>query len=71
MIQLVYHVDLENKQDELDWLRSQKIYPACREAYDWKLQRTVAQFGVIVGSEAALTIKLRHRLDLQTDWKQR
>lgn len=71
MIKIVYHVNTEAKQEELEWLRDQKIFPACEDAYDWKNNKPYVKIGVIVGSEAALSIKLRHKLDLQTEWRQR
>lgn len=71
MITIVYHVDPSECADELEWLRVQKIFPAYEEQYDWKTQKSVIKFGVIVSPEQALTIKLRHKLDRQTEYRQR
>lgn len=71
MIKIVYHVSVEDKDQEVEWLRDQKIFPAVETAYNWVTGKPYIKIGVIVGSEAALSIKLRHKLDLQTDWRQR
>lgn len=71
MITLIYHTELSNKEKELEWLRQQKIYPACDDYYDWIKNKTYARFGVIVSSSQALLIKLRHKLDTQETYKQR
>ncbi len=71
MHKIVYHLKPEEKQDELEWLRDQMIFPAVEDYYDWKTQKMMVRFGIIVGSEAALTVKLRHKLDSQSDYRQR
>jgi len=71
MITLVYHVNPEDKEAELAWLRDQKIFPACEDYYDWIKQKVFVRFGVIVNKEQALSIKLRHPLDFQKDYKQK
>lgn len=71
MITLIYHVKIEEKQAELEWLRGQKIFPACQEQWDWVAEKTVAKFGLIVSPEQAMVVKLRHKLDVQKDYKQR
>jgi len=71
MITIVYHTKLEDKADELEWLRNQKIFPAVLDSYDWVTQKTVAKFGLIVSPEQAMTVKLRHKLDVQVAYKQR
>lgn len=71
MITLIYTVSQEEKGSELEWLRNQKIFPSCQEVFDWKKGITVVRFGVIVNPEAALSIKLRRRLEMQADYKQR
>jgi hypothetical protein len=68
MITLIYHTLPEKKQEELDWLHGQKIFPAVEDYYDWIKEKTFARFGVIVSPEQALTIKLRHNLDQQKDY---
>ena len=71
MITLIYHVRLGEKEDELRWLREQSIFPAVENHWDWVKEEAVAKFGVIVNQEAALAIKLRHKIDLQNDYRQR
>jgi hypothetical protein len=71
MIKMIYTVDADKKAGELEWLREQKIFPAVEEDWDWRTSKKIAHFGVIVSPEAALTLKLRHKLDLQDDYRQR
>lgn len=71
MHKIVYHVLPEQKADEVEWLREQMIFPAVEDFYDWKTQKVMVRIGIIVGGEAALSVKLRHKLDLQADYRQR
>jgi hypothetical protein len=71
MITLIYTISQEEKAAELEWLREQKIFPSCQEVYDWVKGITVVKVGAIVGTEAALAIKLRHKLESQSDYRQR
>lgn len=71
MIKMFYHVSLEERATELKWLHEQKVYPACQEIMDWKTGKSVVGIGMIVNPETALAIKLRHKLDLQTEYRQR
>jgi len=71
MITLIYHIKPEDREIELDWLRSQKIFPAITESWDWTTNLMVLKIGAIVSPEAALNIKLRHKLDAQKQYKQR
>lgn len=68
MITLIYHTLPEKKQEELQWLHEQKIYPAVEDYHDWIKNITFIRFGVIVSPEQALNIKLRHNLDQQKDY---
>jgi len=68
MISLIYTVNPEQKDSELEWLRDQKIYPGIEEFYSYQDNKMRVRFGVIVSPEAALSIKLRHRLDLQMEY---
>jgi len=71
MHKIVYIVSPEEKDSEVEWLRSQMIFPAVDNHYDWKHQKMMVKIGVIVGNEAALTIKLRcKKLYLQTEYRQ-
>ena len=65
---MIYSVKPEDKESELEWLRGQRVYPGYSDEYDWITHKNVIKFGVIVGKETALAIKLRHHLDLQDDW---
>lgn len=71
MITIIYHTPIEERDNELQWLHEQKIYPAVEDSYDWKTGKEVTRFGVIVNKEQALTVKLRHKLDSQRDYRQR
>lgn len=71
MITIIYHVPVEKKDDELEWLRDQKIFPGIQDTWDWDTRLPVVQFACIVSPAAAMTIKLRHKLDIQVDYKQR
>jgi hypothetical protein len=71
MITLVYYVRPAEKNAELEWLRDQKIFPGVAEHWDWKTNLPMVKFGVIVSPDAALAIKLRHKLEVQADYKQR
>ena len=71
MIKMLYTVSPALKEIELQWLRDQKVYPACQDLFDWKAGIPLVGFGVLVNPETALAIKLRHKLDMQTEYKQR
>jgi hypothetical protein len=71
MITLVYFTPVAERDSELDWLREQKIFPACEPYWDWDTGVQMFKFGAIVSPEAALAIKLRHQLQFQKDYKQR
>jgi len=71
MITLIYTVSKDEEADELEWLRDQKIFPSRQDVYDWVKGVTVVKFGAIVSPESALAIKLRHKLELQSDYRQR
>ena len=68
---MIYTVALNEKQSEIEWLNNQKIYPGCTDYYDWSTGKHLIKFGVIVSPEAALSIKLRHKLDKQELFKQK
>jgi len=71
MITIVYTVEDSTRSDEEKWLREQRIFPAITPAYDWATGKNKTRFGVIVSKEQALAVKLRHKLELQADYKQR
>jgi hypothetical protein len=71
MITIIYTVPIASKAEELAWLREQKIFPSCQDCYDWDKMEAKVRFGMIVNSEAALTVKLRHKLDIQENYRQR
>lgn len=71
MIKMIYTINPSEKAAELSWLRSQKIFPACENFFNWSTGKPVIKIGVIVGPEAALAIKLRHKLDTQDEYRQR
>lgn len=71
MIKLIYTVAKDKREEELEWLAEQKVFPSIQPAWDWKKEEEVLHFGMIVSPEAALSIKLRHNLTMQTTYKQR
>ena len=73
MIKITYLVPAGEKDNELEWLQDQKIFPAVQETWTWDSNGATKlfRFGVIVGSEAALSIKLRHNLEHQAPYRQR
>ena len=71
MIKMLYYVLPAEKETELQWLHDQKVYPACQDMFDWVKGVPMVGFGVIVGPETALAIKLRHKLQAQAEYKQR
>ena len=64
MIKIIYTIPYENKEAELSWLNTNKVYPSCLDLFLNK--KTMV--GVIVNPETALVIGLRHRLDSQTKY---
>lgn len=70
MHKIVYKIDSSEEDAELEWLYEQKIFPAVQKYYDWRLQKPMTLIGIIVGNEAALSVKLRHKLDTQLNYKQ-
>ncbi len=71
MIKIIYTVAPEQKEEEIDWLKLQRVYPSMNDYYDWGRGKLFIQFGVIVSPEVAMAIKLRHKLDLQASYRQR
>lgn len=71
MITLCYCIKPEEQSDEIEWLREQKIFPALQATWDFNTFEPRVQVGVIVSPDAALAIKLRHKLDLQQEYRQR
>jgi len=71
MITIVYYIEPAEKDAEVEWLREQKIFPAIADHWDFARGSALVKIGVIVNPEAALAIKLRHKLQLQADYRQR
>jgi hypothetical protein len=71
MITIIYQINPEDQVKELEWLREQKIFPAVSSYHDWIANKPTIKIGVIVAPQAALAIKLRHKLDIQVNYKQR
>jgi hypothetical protein len=71
MITLVYTVELKDIVAEKEWLRELKVYPSTQDYYDYGTGLHYVRFGMIVSPDTALTIKLRHPLQLQQDYFQR
>lgn len=71
MIKIVYYVPAAKETEEDKWLSELKVYPAKWNFRDLRTDENMIGFGVIVGPDSALMIKLRHTLQLQTDYRQR
>lgn len=72
MITLIYTVEPEQQTAEIEWLKQMHVYPSFQKYYDWtKGNKLLARFAVIVTPDAALSIKLRHPLQFQADYKHR
>lgn len=71
MISLVYLVDPTEAEAEKRWLNNMQVFPACSDYVDWSKNKIYTRFGVIVPPDAALTIKLRHSILLQQEYRRR
>ncbi len=71
MIQIIYCVPPAEQDSEIKWLHNQKVYPSISTVWDYIANQHSVAFGVIVNPEIALLIKLRHKLDVQTNYRQR
>lgn len=71
MLTLIYIVEPEQANAEVEWLKQIRVYPAHEIRYDWKLEKVVARFATIVSDDTALLIKLRHPLQFQGMYKPR
>jgi poly-beta-hydroxyalkanoate depolymerase len=65
MIKLVYYVDEEAHDREIDWLRAQSIFAASHNSGNGTRKVII---GVIVTPESALAIKLRHQIAHQSEY---
>jgi hypothetical protein len=70
MYKIAYYVEPEEQDREMEWLRDQKIFPTTKNVYNWKKDRWVLVFGMIVGEEALTLFKLKHELVLQEKYRQ-
>lgn len=71
MIRIFYHVDPKDLEAEVQWLKTQKVFPAVQHSWDWKAEKPISVIGCIVDEATALALKLRRNLDVQTTWKKR
>ena len=71
MIRIIYFIDAEDQKDEIEWLKSIRVYPAVEKSYDWDKHKYHVKIGMIVSPDVALLIKLRHPLKLQEHYTQR
>jgi len=71
MIKLIYFIDTESEKEEIEWLKSIRVYPVVEKSYDWEKHKYHLRVGMIVPPDTALLIKLRHPLKLQENYKQR
>jgi len=63
-----YRVDESQKEEEIAWLKSFNVFPATYDYYDWKVNKLSTMIGVIVSKESANLIKLKHSIDIQTNY---
>lgn len=72
MFKITYLVYKDEADDEIEWLKDQKIFPALQDAWDWKKELPMVRIGVIVDEGALLTLKLRtSRIEHQEKYRQR
>lgn len=72
MITLIYTVEPEQQAAEIAWLKQMHVFPSYQKYYDRSHDyKLLSRFAVIVTPDAALSIKLRHPLQFQADYKQR
>ena len=85
MFKIMYVVPAEKKQAEIQWLKSQNIYPSCEDFLEWRELLTAVRpnptyqielinqtrFGMIVDGDTALAIKLRHNKVSQSEYRQK
>lgn len=74
MIKLIYHVEPDQKDNELAWLKEMKIFPAVNATWVFGEDNSfkpVVMFGMIVTPDSAVSIKLRHpKIDQQYKYRQ-
>ncbi len=66
---LIYRVAEDKLEDEMEWLKTFHVYPAQNRAFDYDKREYYFQLGMIVDEETALSIKLRHPLQLQSEYR--
>lgn len=66
MIVLVYLINPDSTRTELQWLKSQNVYPSIEDYYDARDGKHYSRLGMIVPDDTALAIKLRNSIQLQT-----
>lgn len=72
MYRITYLVDKTQSDDEIEWLKEQKIFPALQDAWDWKREVPMVRIGAIIDEGALLTIKLRtNRFEHQEKYRQK
>jgi len=60
MIQVIYQVAKEQKDEELSWLRDQRIFPSTKDIFSFSRGSEVSFFGMYLTKEQASLVKLRH-----------
>lgn len=69
MIKLTYNVSLQESDNEMGWLKGMKVFPATRLVLS--KGRIRCAFGMIVDSETASVIKLKHAIVFQEEYHQK
>jgi hypothetical protein len=70
MITLIYLIKPEEIIAEKTWLSTLQVYPVMQPFYNLSQNTKHIKVGVIVSPDVALTIKLRHPLQFQAEYRQ-
>jgi hypothetical protein len=56
---ILYTVEPNKLNDELEFLHNQSVYPSTKEYYDWGSNKVVCAIACIIDDDVLLTLKLR------------
>lgn len=59
MYRIVYKINEENVESEVQWLRSMFVFPAVDKRYNWNYHRYDHIIGMIADDSVLMTLKLR------------
>lgn len=69
LIKLMYTIEPDRLADETAWLKELKVYPSVEPYFDWIQNIHYVRFGMIVSPEAAVSIKMRHPVQFQSNYQ--